>query len=194
MKNKVQLITYANRFGGNTLADLRDLLLGPLMGVFGGIHILPFFLPVDGADAGFDPVDHATVDPKVGSWSDVKAIARHYEVMADLIVNHVSAESAQFRDFSRLGDASNYRGMFIEREDVFPDGLSENDLAAIYRPRPGPPFTRMTLESGDERLMWTTFTPQQVDINVNDPQSIAYLESVLKRFHDSGVALIRSRE
>ena len=38
------------------------LLQGPLAGVFGGVHLLPFFTPIDGADAGFDPVDHTQVD------------------------------------------------------------------------------------------------------------------------------------
>jgi len=191
MKNKVQLITYANRFGGNTLADLNDLLIGPLKGMFGGVHILPFFLPIDGADAGFDPVDHTVVDPKAGDWADIKAIARHCDVMADVIVNHMSTDSPQFRDYSRRGDASVYRGMFIARDDVFPNGPSEAELAAIYRPRPGPPFTKIRLENGDERMMWTTFTPQQVDINVDDPQSIAYHNTVLRQLHDSGVAAIR---
>ena len=57
MKNHVQLIAYANRLGG-TLAGLRELLGGPLSGLFGGIHLLPFFERIDGADAGFDPIDH----------------------------------------------------------------------------------------------------------------------------------------
>src|SRR3954462_13915520 len=47
MRNEVQLITYANRFGGHTLRQLHDLLKGPLQGVFGGVHLLPFFLRVD---------------------------------------------------------------------------------------------------------------------------------------------------
>jgi sucrose phosphorylase len=70
MKNQVQLITYADRLGGNGLAGLRQLLDGPLNGLFGGVHILPFFYPFDGADAGFDPIDHSTVDPDLGSWDD----------------------------------------------------------------------------------------------------------------------------
>ena len=52
MKNQVQLITYVDRFGGGGLADLQTLLTGPLHGVFGGVHLLPFFHTIDGADAG----------------------------------------------------------------------------------------------------------------------------------------------
>lgn len=57
MKNQVQLICYADRLGG-TLRGLRQLLNGPLAGLFGGVHVLPFFHPIDGSDAGFDPIDH----------------------------------------------------------------------------------------------------------------------------------------
>ena len=52
MKNQVQLITYVDRLGGGNLQQLTQLLEGPLQGVFGGVHLLPFFDAIDGADAG----------------------------------------------------------------------------------------------------------------------------------------------
>src|SRR4051812_6466952 len=103
VKPAVHLVTYADRLAGD-LPGLRRLLDGPLRGVFAGVHILPFFDPYDGADAGFDPRDHASVDARLGTWDDVKAIAASGEVMVDLIVNHVSRDSAQFRDFVANGD------------------------------------------------------------------------------------------
>ena len=75
MKNRVQLIAYVNRLGG-TFAGLRELLAGPLSGLFGGVHLLPFFERIDGADAGFDPIDHTRVDARLGTWDDVAALAR----------------------------------------------------------------------------------------------------------------------
>ncbi len=51
MKNKVQLITYVDRLTAGGFADLKHLLDGKLKGAFGGVHPLPFFLPIDGADA-----------------------------------------------------------------------------------------------------------------------------------------------
>src|SRR4051794_37952749 len=74
MRNAVQLITYADRLGGD-LRGLREVLTGPLGGLFGGVHVLPFFTPYDGADAGFDPADHRAVDPRLGTWTDVEALA-----------------------------------------------------------------------------------------------------------------------
>ncbi|MEJ2488146.1 MAG: sucrose phosphorylase, partial [Anaerolineales bacterium] len=68
MKNKVQLITYADRLGGRNITELHRLLKGPLAGLFGGVHILPFYYPSNGVDAGFDPIDHTQIDPCLGNW------------------------------------------------------------------------------------------------------------------------------
>src|SRR6187455_2083594 len=110
MRNQAQLITYVDRFSGGTLRDLQGLLDGPLNGVFGGVHVLPFFHPIDGADAGFDPIDHTRVDPRLGTWADVAALAAGRDVMADVIVNHVSRHSPQFVDYDQRGEDSPYAG------------------------------------------------------------------------------------
>jgi sucrose phosphorylase len=143
-RENVQLIAYADRFGGS-LPGLHEILDGPLAGLFAGVHVLPFFTPFDGADAGFDPVDHCEVDPRLGSWADVLALAGDYALMVDLIVNHVSADSAEFRDVVARGDDSPYAGMFLSMSDVYPDGADEDELVGIYRPRPGLPFTTLRL-------------------------------------------------
>ena len=80
MRNCVHLLVYANRLGGNHLEDLRRILDGPLKDIFGGVHILPFFYPIDGADAGFDPIDHSTVDPQIGTWKDISALSSSLEM------------------------------------------------------------------------------------------------------------------
>ncbi len=191
MKNQVQLITYVDRLSGGGFRALEGLLEGPLSGVFGGAHLLPFFDPIDAADAGFDPVDHTRVDPRLGAWEDVCALGATVELVADLIVNHISSSSPQFLDFSKNGASSPYAGMFLTYDRVFPDGATEAELLGIYRPRPTLPFTPTTLATGERRMLWTTFNPQQVDIDVTDPQSNAYLESILHEFQAAGIRMIR---
>ena len=191
MKNQVQLITYVDRLGGGGVADLQALLCGPLAGVFGGVHLLPFFANIDGADAGFDPIDHTRVDPRLGDWSDIAALAAQVDVMADVIVNHMSSDSPQFQDFAAKGRESAYQGLFLTMESVFPQGATERDLLAIYRPRPGAPFSYVTLATGERRILWTTFTAQQVDIDVSHPQGRAYLRAVLQALAGAGVTMIR---
>ena len=191
MKNQAQLIAYVDRLPGGTFRDLRQLLNGPLRGVFGGVHVLPFFHPIDGADAGFDPVDHSQVDARLGTWADVSALAADVDVMADLIVNHVSRHSPRFQDFDAHGAESPYAGMFLTYERVFPHGARESDLAALHSIRPGLPFTVHDAAHGRRLLLWTTFTSDQIDIDVTHPQGRRYLTEVLTRFRDAGIAVIR---
>jgi sucrose phosphorylase len=190
MRNEVQLIAYVDRLGG-TLRGIHELLTGPFAGLFGGIHLLPFFDPIDGADAGFDPCDHTEVDRRLGGWNDIGRIASGTEVMADLIVNHISCHSPQFLDCSAKGSGSDYDGLFLTLDRVFPQGVSEQELLAIYRPRPSLPFTPMTLADGSRRVFWTTFTAEQIDIDVRQPQGHDYLLRILHRLADSGVSIVR---
>jgi sucrose phosphorylase len=195
MKNKVQLITYAERLSGQSgpgdLKALTRVLEGPLANVFGTVHLLPFYDSIHGSDAGFDPKDHLRVDPTLGSWADVAQLAQTHDVMADVIVNHMSAQSAQFRDVHARGDASPYAGLFLTQKKIFPEGAAPAQLQAIYRPRPTPAFTPYTLADGHTRLMWTTFTDQQIDIDVNHPAGADYLASILTTLAESGVRVIR---
>ena len=189
MKNRVQLIAYVNRLGG-TFAGLRALLAGPFSGLFGGVHVLPFFERCDGADAGFDPIDHTCVDLRLGTWGDVRALAHETDLMADVIVNHISSGSPQFSDFAEHGARSRFAGLFLTFDSVFPNGATERDLLTIYRPRPGLPFTTLTLKDGTRRIFWTTFTPEQIDIDVTHPCGIEYLEEILRTLAAHGVRSI----
>jgi sucrose phosphorylase len=190
MRNEVQLITYADRLGG-TIRGLTELLAGPLSGLFGGVHLLPFFTPIDGADAGFDPTDHTEVDPRLGTWDDVAELAGVADLMADLVVNHISSASEQFRDFLAHGERSRFAGMFLTLDRVFPAGATERDLLRVYRPRPGLPLTDVTLADRTRRIVWTTFTSAQIDLDVHHPGTVDYLQSILDRFATAGVRTVR---
>jgi len=191
VKNQAQLIAYVDRLPGGTFRDLRQLLNGPLHGAFGGVHVLPFFHPIDGADAGFDPIDHTQVDHRIGTWADVAALAADTDVMADLIVNHVSRHSPRFHDYDERGDDSPHAGMFLTYSRVFPQGARESDLLALHTIRPELPFTAHHAAHGMGRLLWTTFTRDQIDIDVRHPEGRRYLAEVLTRFHDAGIRSIR---
>ena len=191
VKNQVQLITYVDRLAGGGLPELKALLEGPLAGLFGGVHLLPFFDPIDGADAGFDPVDHTRIDPRLGDWADIKALSHTTGVMADLIANHISRQSPQAQDWLAQGPASDWHGLLLTRESVFGTAPDEAALKAIYRPRPGLPFSEATLGSGETVQLWTTFTPDQVDIDVTHPLGEKYLDGILQTFAANGVTMVR---
>jgi len=191
MKNQVQLITYVDRLTAGGLKSLQNLLEGELKEVFGGVHLLPFFYPIDGTDAGFDPINHTQVDPRIGSWEDIRSLSSIVDIMGDIIVNHTSARSPQFLDYLEHGEESSYSDLFLTLDKVFPKGVNEKELLKIYRPRPGLPFTEISLNDGSKKLFWTTFTSNQIDIDVHSDSGKRYLNSILQQFHDSGIKMIR---
>ncbi len=184
MQNKVQLIAYADRFGG-TISGLAQLLHKDFAGVYEGVHLLPFFTPFDGSDAGFDPIDHTKVDRRLGTWDDVKKLAQHCEVMSDLIVNSVSDQSRQFKGVERFGKRSKYYPMFLTFSHVFPHGASEEDLMRIHNQRADLPFAVYEY-AGHPRMVWQSFRGS-VDIDVTSREGWKYLMKVLDVQSDAGI-------
>ena len=60
----------------------------------------------------------------------------------------------------------------------------------MFRPRPGLPFTTKTI-AGRPRLLWTTFTEHQVDLDLSSPAAWAYLEDVLRTMAAHDVRHVR---
>lgn len=191
MINKIQLITYVDRLGDGKITDLNSILSNEFEGLFGGVHILPFFYPIDGADAGFDPIDHTQIDERLGDWSAMQQLTDKVEVMSDLIVNHISAKSEKFTDYIEKGENSEYADLILTKDKVFSEGVTEEQLSKIYRPRPGSPFTTFKLNDGSEVDVWTTFTSNQIDIDVYSAMGAAYLENILDTFQKAKITMIR---
>jgi sucrose phosphorylase len=177
VRNQVQLIADIERLSGDGIATLAAWLRGPLARLFGGLHL--------------GPKDHTQIDPTLGTWLDLPLLTGDFDVIADLIVNHVPLASPQCQDYIQQGDASRFAGMFLTLDTVFHEGACEAFLTRIQRPRPGLPFTSVPLASGKKRLLWTTFSPQQIDIDVHHPEAVAYLEAILEKFRLAGIRAIR---
>ncbi|OUR60516.1 sucrose phosphorylase [Colwellia sp. 39_35_sub15_T18] len=191
MKNNVQLITYVDRLTGSNIKELHNILNEQLANQFSGVHLLPFYYPIDGSDAGFDPIDHTKVDNRLGTWQDIKVLAEHYDVMADLIVNHISAKSDEFQDVLNNGKNSPYWDLFLTKDKVFPNGLTDEQQEKIYRPRPGSCFTEFALRDNESAEFWTTFTENQIDIDVSSKSGQDYLARILSTFAESNIKIIR---
>lgn len=194
IKNKAQLITYADSMGGN-LAALEGLLAGPLAGLFGGVHILPPF--PSSADRGFAPTTYLEIDPRLGTWDDVARIGRGMDVMLDLMVNHVSRQSEYFQDFVREGRASRYADLFITLDKVWAGGVPRpEDVAQIFLRKPERPFSDITIaRTGETERVWTSFGSrdwsEQIDIDVHAPLARQLLADVLAHMARHEVKLVR---
>jgi len=194
VKNQVQLITYPDSLGGN-LRALDHVLQAYFPGLFeGGVHILPPF-PSSG-DRGFSPVTYLDIAPEFGTWADIRRIGEESPILLDLMVNHLSAQSAYFQDFLHHGPNSEYADLFIPASKIWPDGNpSPDDIEKIFLRRKEP-FSCFTIrDTGEEAQVWTTFgkaTPSdQIDIDVNSSIACQLLADFMANFARNGVSMVR---
>ncbi len=195
IKNQVQLITYPDSLGGN-LKTLDALLLKHFVDIFkGGIHILPPF-PSSG-DRGFAPLTYMEIEPTFGTWEDVRRIGEHFDLLIDLMVNHISQQSPYFQDFIKKGRKSKYADLFITLDKVWPDGNPPpSDVARIFLRKPDNPFTAVTIEeTGHVERIWTSFGTQdwseQIDLDVRSEATRKLLTEYLAHFSRQKIKSVR---
>lgn len=176
------LITYGNQVYEQDvapLATLTEFLSETIDGAISHVHVLPFF-PYS-SDDGFSIIDYEAVDSKLGSWDDIRRLASHFGLMADLVLNHISAKSPWFKAFL-AGDKS-YQDFFI----TMPENV---DLSRVVRPRTSPLLTRFQTADGG-KLVWTTFSDDQIDLNYANPEVLVRMVEVLLGYVAQGVTIVR---
>ena len=178
----VWLITYPDQFqqpGTPPLRALHAFLHGHLRGLCNGVHILPFF--PSSSDEGFSILDYTAVDSSYGDWTDIEAIALHWRLMVDAVVNHCSAGSEWFAAW-RADDPA-FRNLFRTADP-------NADLSAVVRAREHPLLTRYATARGDE-WVWTTFSPDQVDLDFRNPLVLVRVLEVILSYAAHGADVIR---
>ncbi|PSL01289.1 sucrose phosphorylase [Haloactinopolyspora alba] len=175
------LISYADTVRNGPVPPLRTLrrVVGEHAPEYTHLHVLPFF-PSSG-DGGFSVTDFTAVDPAHGTWDDVTALAGDRRLMVDLVLNHVSAESAWFRRFL-AGDAE-HAGWFHVVDPAA-------DLSAVFRPRTHPLLTRFETADGPAHV-WTTFSADQVDLDFSNPAVLEAVLDVLAGYVANGARMLR---
>lgn len=178
----VILITYGDQVQAPNrlpLESLHDFLAERAKGLIRAVHILPFF-PYS-SDDGFSVIDYYQVDPRLGTWEEVRAIAKDFRLMVDAVINHVSRHSVWFRRY--CADDPAFAQAFIS----VPEGA---DLSHVVRPRALPLLTPVQTASG-LRHIWTTFSADQMDVNAADPATLLRLLDVLLYYVAQGAEIIR---
>ena len=176
------LITYADQVREPDRAPLQtlaDFARRHLRGVVSGVHILPFY-PWS-SDDGFSVMDFFAVDPAFGTWSDIARFRPQFDLMFDAVFNHMSARGGWFQKFL-AGDAQ-YAGYFVTVE-------GNPDLSQVVRPRALPLLTEFRAVSGPKRV-WTTFSADQVDLNLQNPEVLLAVLEVLLFYVRQGARFIR---
>lgn len=194
VKNQVQLITYPDSLGGD-LKALNNVLTKYFYDIFkGGIHILPPF-PSSG-DRGFAPLTYLEIEPEFGTWEDIRAIGENFDVLVDLMVNHISQKSAYFQDFLKKGRKSEYADLFITLDKVWPDGKPlQEDIDKMFLRRKIPYSTFTIKETHEEESVWTTFgkteQSEQIDLDIKSDKVKQLLTKFFINFSKQNVKIVR---
>jgi glycosidase len=183
----VILITYGDllyRRHQSPLKTLEDFCETYLRGTINTIHILPFF--PSSSDRGFSIIDFETVDPLLGSWRDIEALEARYHLMFDGVINHVSSKSRWFIEF--LAGNPEYEDFFIWF--THEDDLTPAQRSMIFRPRTTPVLTRYETLRGP-RYVWTTFSPDQIDLDYRNPKVLLRVIEILLFYVRQGADILR---
>ena len=165
--------------GTPPLAVLDTFLQSYLGDAISGVHVLPFF-PWS-SDDGFSVIHYREVNSELGEWAHIQTLASHYDLMADLVLNHVSRESLWFVDY--LTGSLPGRDYFIE---VDPDTA----VSQVTRPRSSPLLVPISTRRGT-RHVWATFSEDQIDLNFENPDVLLEFVGILLFYLQQGVRIIR---
>lgn len=176
------LITYGDQFQRpqeQPLKTLHTFIQDRLGDLITGVHILPFF--PSSSDDGFSVIDYFRVDPRLGSWKDIEELGKHYRLMVDAVVNHISRLSDWAEAFEQGLDP--YQEYFIIPDSSF-------DYSHVFRPRNHPLLTPVKTREGRKNI-WTTFSPDQFDLNYANPLVLLEIIDVLLFYIKKGANIVR---
>lgn len=178
------LITYADQVqkeGEETLQTLSHFYKKYLKNSISIVHLLPFYPWT--SDDGFSVVEYDQVDQRYGSWEDIKNF--NCPIMADAVFNHCSSQNSFFQN-ALQGDKEAL-DFFITFDITKKEDKEFNEhISNVVRPRTHDLLTEYEFNGGEKRLVWTTFSEDQVDTNFRNFKFLKYsIECLLLYFKNN---------
>jgi glycosidase len=188
-QSDVMLITY-----GDTIRDQRLTGLAALGSflediqrrarLFSILHVLPFF-PYT-SDRGFSITDFRLVDSHIGTWQDIERLGDSVRLMFDGVVNHASSKSTAFQQMlSGNPDFKDFAVCLRSAEEFTPE-----HRRLLRRPRTSDVLTQYLSIDGPV-WVWTTFSPDQIDLNYKNPKVLLNVVDTLLFYVRKGADLVR---
>lgn len=150
------------------------------------IWLSPIF-PSPNNDYGYDISDFRSINPEFGTMADfdrlvAEAKARNMKILLDLVPNHTSDQHAWFRQ-AVADPASKYRDYYIFRKGK--NGDPPNNWMSFFG---GSSWTK---DEKSEEYYLTSFTPQQCDLNWENPDLRAEMYDMMRFWMDKGIGGFR---
>ena len=183
----VMLNAYPDSCGGS-LGAMVELLTSEdaLDGAFSLFYVLPSLYNSD-LDRGFSIVDYG-INTDLASEQDLGDLrSLGLDLKLDLVLNHISVQSPQFRDLLENGDESPYVDFFIDwnkfwngHGETGPNGYivpHDAHLEKLFMRKPELPILKVPFPDGTSRYYWNTFY-QKVTVTSPEPGDLLSIEGV----------------
>jgi sucrose phosphorylase len=166
-------------FSQKPLKTLRRFINEYCDSIISHVHILPYF-PYS-SDDGFSIIDYSIVNQSLGDWDDIEAISKEYGLMTDVVINHCSARSKWFENFSQQDGIGN---------DYFFTASPDDDLSMVVRPRTSDLLKEVNTPNGLKHV-WCTFSHDQVDFDFRNPKVLIAFVDIIRLYLNKGTTVFR---
>ena len=191
ISNGVMLNAYPDSIGTNFSDTVAMLKMSEFKDTFSFLYVLPTFFNSD-LDRGFSIIDY-NINQDLVDTKDLKDLNElEIKLKFDIVLNHLSVASPQFKDLLQKGAQSVFKDFFINWNEFWEgNGVKNEDDIVIPEPeflnklfmrKSGLPILKVRFPDGSEQPFWNTFY-QQITYNpiaVTDLNSIQGLADSLK--------------
>ena len=173
ISNGVLLNIYPDSIGEKLSDTIAVLKMSEFSEVFSLLYVLPTFFNSD-LDRGFSVIDY-NLNKDLVNTTDLKDLNKlQIKLKFDIVLNHLSVASPQFKDLLQYGTESEYKDFFINWNEFWQGNGQKNEdgivvpepefLNKLFMRKSGLPLLKVLFPDGTEQPYWNTFY-QQINYN-----------------------------
>ncbi|TDD96584.1 alpha-amylase family protein [Flavobacterium cellulosilyticum] len=201
ISNGVMLNAYPDSIGTKFSDTVAMLKMTEFKDVFSLLYVLPTFFNSD-LDRGFSIIDY-NINTDLVDTNDLNDLNEiNIKLKFDIVLNHLSVGSPQFKDVLQKGEQSAFKDFFINWNEFWEGNGVKNEediiipeakfLNKLFMRKSGLPILKVRFPDGSEQPFWNTFYQQITynPINEADLNSIPDLTDssrmkIVKKINDA---------
>ena len=200
ISNGVMLNVYPDSIGEKFRDSIAMLKMEEFKDVFSLIYVLPTFFNSD-LDRGFSIIDY-DINRELVDEKDLKDLNElQIKLKFDIVLNHLSVASPQFKDMLQHGDKSKFKDFFINWNEFWEGNGTKNEdgimipkpefLNKLFMRKSGLPILKVRFPDGTEQPYWNTFY-QQITYNPIAKADLQSIEGLTETQKQSVVTLVNA--
>ena len=187
----VGMALYTDGFSGNLQALSEKIDYFEELGI-NMIHVMPILeCPRGASDGGYAVSNFRDVDDRIGSLTDLRALAkklrqRNILLTLDVVVNHTSDEH-EWAKKAQIGDA-HYQDYYYVFDDRSTPDIYEKTMPEVF-PETSP--GNFTFDKSMNKWVMTVFNHYQWDLNYTNPAVFIEMLDIILFWANQGADIIR---